>query len=45
LRLRLVELAARVLALKTRLVIHLPVSAPDQAIFALPLGRRPHLVA
>jgi hypothetical protein len=45
LRLRLVELAACVLELKTRLMIHLPVSAPDQAMFALLLGRLPHLVA
>jgi len=26
-------------------MIHLPVSAPDQAMFALLLGRLPHLVA
>ena len=37
LRLRLVKLAARVVELKTQLKIHLPSSAPDQAIFALSL--------
>src|SRR6516165_5655321 len=35
LRLRLVKIAARVVELKTQLKIHLPSSAPDQAIFAM----------
>ena len=45
LRLRLVKLAARVVELKTQLKIHLPSSAPDQAIFAMLLGRLPRLIA
>jgi len=45
LRLRLVKLAARVVELKTQLKIHLPSSAPDQAIFAMLLGRLPRLTA
>jgi len=44
LRLRLVKIAARVVELKTQLKIHLPSSAPDQAIFATLLGRLPRLV-
>jgi hypothetical protein len=40
LRVRLVKIAARVIELK----IHLPSSAPDQAIFATLLGRLPRLV-
>jgi hypothetical protein len=45
LRLRLVKLAARVVELKTQLKIHLPSSAPDQAIFAMLLARLPRLTA
>jgi hypothetical protein len=44
LRLRLIKIAARVVELKTQLKIHLPSSAPDQAIFAMLLDRLPHLV-
>jgi hypothetical protein len=44
LRLRLIKLAARVVELKTQIKIHLPSSAPDQAIFALLLDRLPRLV-
>jgi Transposase DDE domain group 1 len=44
LRLRLVKIAARVVELKTQLKVHLPSSAPDQAIFATLLGRLPRLV-
>jgi Transposase DDE domain group 1 len=44
LRLRSVKLAARVVELKTQVKIHLPSSAPDQAIFALLLGRLPRLL-
>ena len=45
LRLRLVKLAARVDALKTRVVLHLPCACPDQAIMRLALGRLPRLVS
>jgi hypothetical protein len=44
LRLRLIKIAARVVELKTQLKIHLPSSAPDQAIFATLLARLPRLV-
>ena len=44
LRLRLIKLAARVIELKTQIKIHLPSSAPDQAIFAMLLERLPRLV-
>ena len=44
LRLRLLKLAARVVELKKQIKIHLPSSAPDQAIFALLLDRLPRLV-
>jgi len=44
LRLRLIKLAARVIELKTQIKIHLPSSAPDQAIFAVLLDRLPRLV-
>ena len=44
LRLRLIKIAARVVELKTQLQIHLPSSAPDQAIFAMLLSRLPRLV-
>ena len=43
-RRRLVKVAARVVELKTQLKVHLPSSAPDQAIFAMLLGRLPRLV-
>jgi len=44
LRLRLIKIAARVVELKTQIKIHLPSSAPDQAIFAMLLDRLPRLV-
>jgi hypothetical protein len=44
LRLRLIKIAARVVELKTQLKIHLPSSAPDQAILAMLLGRLPRLI-
>ena len=44
LRLRLFKLAARVVELKKQVKIHLPSSAPDQAIFAMLLNRLPRLV-
>ncbi len=43
-RLRLLKIAARVVELKTQIKIHLPSSAPDQAIFHLTLDRLPRLV-
>ena len=39
LRLRLIKIAARIVELKTQIKIHLPSSAPDQAIFRLALDR------
>jgi len=44
LRLRLVRLAARVVALKTRVMLHLPSACPDQAVMRLALERLPRLV-
>jgi hypothetical protein len=44
LRLRLVKLAARVVALKTRVVMHLPSACPYQAVLRLGLERLPRLV-
>ncbi len=44
LRLRLVKLAARVVALKTRVVVHLPSACPYQAVLRLGLERLPRLV-
>jgi Transposase DDE domain group 1 len=43
LRLRLVKLAARVVALKTRIMPHLPSACPAQAILRLVLERMPRL--
>jgi hypothetical protein len=40
LRLRLIKIAARVVELKTQRKVHLPSSAPDQAIF----DRLPRLI-
>ena len=44
LRLRLVKLATRVVALKTRVMLHLPSACPDQAVLRLVLQRLPRLV-
>ena len=44
LRLRLIKTAARIVETKTKIKIHLPTSAPDQAIWHLVLGRLPRLV-
>jgi hypothetical protein len=44
LRLRLVKLAARVVELKTRAMLHLPSACPDQAILRMALERLPRLV-
>jgi hypothetical protein len=43
LRLRLVKLAMRVVALKTRVTLHLPSAYPDRAILCLVLDRLPRL--
>ena len=44
LRLRLVKLAARVVELKTRVMLHLPSACPVQAVLRLALERLPKLV-
>jgi len=44
LRLRLIKIAARVVELKSQVKIHLPSSAPDQAIFHLALDRLSRLI-
>jgi hypothetical protein len=44
LRLRLIKVAARIVETKTKIKIHLPTSAPDQAIWHLVLRRLPRLV-
>jgi len=43
-RLRLLKLAARVVELKTRLLVHLPTACPDQVVLRLALERLPRLV-
>jgi Transposase DDE domain group 1 len=45
LRLRLVKLAARIVALKTRVMLHLPSACPDQTTLRLALERLPRLVS
>ena len=45
LRLRLVKLAARVVELKTRVLLHLPSACPFQAVLRLALGRLPRLIS
>jgi hypothetical protein len=44
LRLRLITLAARVVELKTRIMLHLPTASPIQAVLRLALERLPRLV-
>jgi hypothetical protein len=44
LRLRLVKLATRVVALKTRVMLHLPSACPHKAILRLALERMPRLI-
>ena len=44
LRWRPAKIAARIVELKTQVKIHLPSSAPDQAIFRLALDRAHRLV-
>ena len=44
LRLRLIKIAARIVEMKTKIKIHLPTSAPDQAVWHLALGRLPRLI-
>ncbi|WP_043343363.1 transposase, partial [Belnapia moabensis] len=43
LRLRLVKLATRVVALKTRVMLHLPSACPDKVVLRLALERMPRL--
>jgi Transposase DDE domain group 1 len=45
LRLRLVKLAARVIELKTRVLLHLPSARPCQAALRLAFGRMPRLIS
>src|SRR3954452_17732503 len=44
LRLRLLKIAARIVAWKTKVLVHLPSACPDQAILRLALERLPRLV-
>jgi hypothetical protein len=44
LRLRLIKVAARIVEMKTKIKVHLPTSAPDQAVVRLALGRLPRLI-
>jgi Transposase DDE domain group 1 len=44
-RLRLVKLAARVIELKTRVLLHLPSTCPYQAVLRLAAGRMPRLIS
>ena len=44
LRLRLIKTAARIVELKSKIKVHLPSSAPDQAVWHLALGRLPRLI-
>ena len=41
---RLIKIAARIVEMKTKIKIHLPTSAPDQAVWHLALGRLPRLI-
>src|SRR5215213_6080599 len=45
LRLRLVKLAARVIELKTRVLLHLPSACPYQSVLRLAAGRMPRLIS
>jgi hypothetical protein len=45
LRLRLVKLAARVIELKTRVLLHLPSACPYQTVLRLAAGRMPRLIS
>jgi hypothetical protein len=44
LRLRLIKIAARIVEMKTKIKLHLPTSAPNQAVVRLALGRMPRLI-
>ena len=44
LRLRLIKLATRLVALKARVMLHLPSACPDSAILRLALERMPRLI-
>jgi len=45
LRLRLLKLAAQVVTLKTRVMLHLPSACPYQSVLRLALGRMPRLIS
>ena len=42
--LRLIKIAARIVEMKTKIKVHLPTSAPDQAVSHSALGRLPRLI-
>jgi hypothetical protein len=44
LRLRLIKVAARIVEMTTKIKVHLPTSAPHQAVVRLALGRVPRLI-
>ena len=44
LRVRLIKIATRVVEMKSKIMLHLPTSAPDQAVLHLALGRLPRLI-
>src|SRR5512147_1894642 len=44
LRLRLIKIATRIVEMKTKIKVHLPTSAPDQAVIRLALDRLPRLI-
>ncbi len=44
-RLRLVKLAARVIELKTRVLLHLPSACPYQSVLRFAAGRMPRLIS
>jgi hypothetical protein len=44
LRLRLIKIAARIVEMTTKIKLHLPTSAPDQAVVRLALDRLPRLI-
>ncbi len=45
LRLRLLKIAAQVVTLKTRVMLHLPSACPYQSVLRLALGRMPRLIS
>ncbi|MFC7692675.1 transposase [Paeniroseomonas aquatica] len=45
LRLRLLKIAAQIVTLKTRVMLHLPSTCPYQSVLRLALGRMPRLIS